>query len=142
MGGSPCSNRLEIMCSYHRRRNHGGSRGCGAPLYFLKFTLCLHTRSLSTELEPPFIKPCSYAFVYSVVTCLLKTSQAPVMVTHNTLPLLLLLIISSLLTPWTLCLVPAMIALLKLWFNLRQATMLILHQRMRAALWRVVTLTQ
>ena len=41
--------------------------GAGAPLYFLKLTLCLHIRSLPTELEPPFIKPCSYAFVQSSI---------------------------------------------------------------------------
>ena len=39
-----------------------GALGSSAPLYFQKLTLCLHTRSLPTELEPPFIKPCSYAF--------------------------------------------------------------------------------
>ena len=52
---------MVLMITMHRRRNHGGSGGWSPPL-FSKVTLCLHIRSLPTELEPPFIKPCSYAF--------------------------------------------------------------------------------
>ena len=32
-----------------------GAPGAGTSPYFLKLTLCLHIRSLPTELEPPFI---------------------------------------------------------------------------------------
>ena len=52
---------MVLIITMHRRRNHGGSGGWSPPL-FSKVTLCLHIRSLPTELEPPFIKPCSYAF--------------------------------------------------------------------------------